>query len=49
VKQQLAGWPAGNVRVLSASWGGAGSQALRDEIDRAGANDMLFVAAAANN
>src|SRR3989449_5448564 len=38
-----------NVRVLSNSWGGgAFSQALLDEINRANANDMLFVAAAGN-
>ncbi len=38
---------AANVRVLSNSWGGGGfSQALLDEINRANANDMLFVAAA---
>lgn len=39
-----------NVRVLSNSWGGgAFSQALLDEINKAGANDMLFVAAAGNS
>ena len=38
-----------NVRVLSNSWGGGGfSQALLDEINKAKANDMLFVAAAGN-
>ncbi|HEY3383832.1 MAG TPA: S8 family serine peptidase, partial [Vicinamibacterales bacterium] len=38
-----------NVRVLSNSWGGGGfSQALLDEINRANASDMLFVAAAGN-
>jgi serine protease len=38
-----------NVRVLSNSWGGGGfSQALLDEISRANANEMLFVAAAGN-
>src|SRR5439155_23734652 len=38
-----------NVRVLSNSWGGgAFSQALLDEINKAGANDILFVAAAGN-
>ena len=38
-----------NVRVLSNSWGGGGfSQALLDEINKAGANDILFVAAAGN-
>lgn len=47
VKAKLAGV---NVRVLSNSWGGGGySQALRDEITKAGANDILFVAAAGNN
>src|SRR5262249_53370233 len=39
-----------NVRVLSNSWGGAGfSQALLDEINRAAAADILFVAAAGNS
>lgn len=39
-----------NVRVLSNSWGGGGfSQALLDEINKAGASDMLFVAAAGNS
>jgi subtilisin family serine protease len=39
-----------NVRVLSNSWGGGGfSQSLLDEINKAGANDMLFVAAAGNS
>ncbi|HEY4662016.1 MAG TPA: S8 family serine peptidase, partial [Terriglobales bacterium] len=39
-----------NVRVLSNSWGGAPfSQALLDEINRAGGNNMLFVAAAGNS
>jgi subtilisin family serine protease len=38
-----------NVRVLSNSWGGGGySKALSAEIDKAGANDILFVAAAGN-
>jgi subtilisin family serine protease len=39
-----------NVRVLSNSWGWAGapSQALLDQINRAGAADMLFVASAGN-
>ena len=46
VKAKIAGV---NVRVLSNSWGGSGySQALRDEIVKAGANDILFVAAAGN-
>lgn len=39
-----------NVRVLSNSWGGgAFSQALLDEINKAGVNDMLFTAAAGNS
>jgi subtilisin family serine protease len=39
-----------NVRVLSNSWGGGGfSQALLDQINKANANDMLFVAAAGNS
>jgi subtilisin family serine protease len=39
-----------NVRVLSNSWGGGPfSQALLDEINRAGGNNMLFVAAAGNS
>lgn len=39
-----------NVRVLSNSWGGSGfSQALLDEVNKANANGMLFVAAAGNN
>jgi thermitase len=39
-----------NVRVLNNSWGGGGySQTLNDTIALAGANDMLFVAAAGNN
>jgi serine protease len=38
-----------NLRVLSNSWGGGGySQALKDEIAKAGAYDILFVAAAGN-
>jgi subtilisin family serine protease len=38
-----------NVRILSNSWGGGGfSQTLLDEINKAGANDILFVAAAGN-
>ncbi len=41
---------AADVRVLSNSWGGGGfSQALLDEIKRAGDNGMLFVVAAGNN
>jgi subtilisin family serine protease len=39
-----------NVRVLNNSWGGGGfSQALLDEINKAGANGILFVAAAGNS
>src|SRR2546422_9176988 len=39
-----------NVRVLSNSWGGGGfSRALLDEINKADAHGMLFVAAAGNN
>ena len=39
-----------NVRVLSNSWGGGGfSQSLLDEINRANANDILFVVAAGNS
>lgn len=39
-----------NIRVLSASWGGGSySQALYDEIQMAGDDGMLFVAAAGNN
>ncbi len=39
-----------NVRVLSNSWGSTGfSQGLSDEINRAAANGMLFVAAAGNS
>ena len=38
-----------NVRVMSASWGGSGfSQSLLDAINSAGAQDILFVAAAGN-
>jgi len=38
-----------NVRVLSNSWGGgAFSKALLDEINKAGENDILFVASAGN-
>ncbi len=46
--RQIAGLGA-NVRVLSNSWGGGGfSQALLDEINKANASDMVFVAAAGN-
>lgn len=38
-----------NLRVLNNSWGGGGfSQALLEEIEEAGRNDILFVAAAGN-
>ena len=49
--QAKQAFPSGaNVRVLSNSWGGGGfSQAMLDEINRAGSNGMLFVAAAGNN
>ncbi len=41
---------AANVRVLSNSYGGDGfSQAFLDEINRAGASNILFVAAAGNS
>jgi subtilisin family serine protease len=41
---------AANVRILNNSWGGGGySQALLDEINKANANDILFVAAAGNS
>ena len=50
VKAAFAGSAAGNIRVLNNSWGSsAPSQALQDEIDRAGANDILFVVAAGNS
>jgi subtilisin family serine protease len=52
-KQAFADSGGANVRVLSNSWGclGAGcfSRTLLDEINLAGASDMLFVAAAGNN
>jgi len=49
-KAAFAGTGAADVRVLSNSWGGGGfSQSLLDAINRAGANNMLFVAAAGNN
>jgi len=39
-----------NIRALNNSWGGgAFSQALLDEINKAGANDILFVASAGND
>jgi serine protease len=47
IQAKIAG--VANVRVLSNSWGGGGySTTLRDEIARANANDILFVAAAGN-
>jgi hypothetical protein len=47
---QAAAATGANVRVLSNSWSSGGfSQALLDEINHAGANDMLFVASAGNN
>ena len=50
VKQRFAGTAAGNLRVINYSWGGPGySQSLRDAIERAGANDILIVAAAGNS
>src|SRR3989449_193010 len=48
-KAAFAATSGANVRVLSHSWGGGQfPQALLDEINRANANDMLFVAAADN-
>ncbi len=50
VKAFFASSNGADLRVLSNSWGGgAFSQALQDEIDRAGNNDILFAAAAGNN
>ena len=47
VRAKMAGV---NVRVLSNSWGGPGlSQSLSNEIAKANANDILFVAAAGNS
>jgi subtilisin family serine protease len=49
-KSAFASNAAANVRVLSNSWGGSAfSQALLDEINKAAASEMLFVAAAGNN
>jgi serine protease len=46
---QAAAATGAKVRVLSNSWGGGGfSQALLDEINRAGSKNMLFVVAAGN-
>jgi subtilisin family serine protease len=48
-KNAFAASDGANIRVLSNSWGGAQfSQALLDQIERAAANGMLFVAAAGN-
>jgi subtilisin family serine protease/subtilase family serine protease len=50
VKQIFSASGGANIRVLSNSWGGGDfSQALLDEINAAGAEDILFVAAAGNN
>ena len=51
VKARFAGTATPvNVRVLSNSWSGSGfSQSLLDEINKANANDILFVAAAGNS
>src|SRR3989441_1693970 len=47
---QAAAATGANVRVLSNSWSSGGfSQALLDEINKANANNMLFVASAGNN
>jgi subtilisin family serine protease len=49
-KNAFASSNGANVRVMSNSWGGTDfSQALLDAINRANANDILFVAAAGNN
>ena len=46
---QAAAATGANVRVLSNSWSSGGpSQALLDEINKAGTNNMLFVASAGN-
>ena len=48
-KNGFAASGGARIRVLSNSWGGAQfSQALLDQIERAAANGMLFVAAAGN-
>ena len=50
VKAAFASSSGADLRILSNSWGGgAFSQALQDEVDRAAENDILFVAAAGNN
>jgi len=49
-KKAFASSGAANVRVLSNSWDGTSfSQALLDEINKAAASDILFVAAAGND
>ena len=49
VKQTFAATGEANIRILNNSWTGGGfSQALKDEITRAAAADMLFVASAGN-
>lgn len=49
-KAVFGAYGGANVRILSNSWGGSGfSQALLDQINKANANGMLFVAAAGNN
>lgn len=49
-KQIFSATEAGNIRVLSNSWGGPDfSQALLDEVNAANDSDMLFVAAAGNS
>jgi subtilase family serine protease len=50
VKHIFSASGGANIRVLSNSWGGGDfSQAFLDQINAAGAQDMLFVAAAGNN
>src|SRR6266550_1222169 len=47
---QAAAATGANVRVLNSSWSSGGfSQALLDEINKANASNMLFVASAGNN
>ena len=46
---QAAAVTGTNVRILSNSWSAAFSQALLDEINKANANNMLFVASAGND
>ncbi len=48
-KAAFGAYGGANVRILSNSWGGGGfSQAVLDQITKANANGMLFVAAAGN-